>query len=287
MILTYAPAEDFTPLCQTLSARLETLGAPNAALLCAICAVDIGTLLRLGLDRPVHGVRANLSVVEALLILCSMVTPADIALPENAVMVASKLAELCLQLQDQGMTSVTGFLQTLRAAPTAKPFLTAIAEIAPELLPGYVISAPQPAPQPVAQAPVTAQALFSAPVAPIAPVMAPAAPAAPAFRPAPAMAPQPQLTAPVMAPVAPKPFMPVAPQPVMPQPVAPAPMVPTPAPVERPRPVPFMPVAAATPAPMPMMMTTAMPAPAPAPAPEPEPEPEVEYEYVYEFDHHH
>ena len=275
MILTYAPTEDFTPLCQALAARMETLGAPDAALLCSICAVDIGSLLRLGLDRPVHGVRANLSVVEALLILCSMVTPAEIVLAETATSLAGKLAELCLQLQDQGMTSVTGFLNALRASPTAQPLLANIASVAPELLPGFVAPQPTPAPQPAAPVAATAQTLFSAPapqsVQPMAPIIAPAAPAA--FHPAPQPIAQP--IAQPAAPVAPKPFMPNAQPAVAPIPapqVAPMPM--TTAPAERPRPAPFMPgmVTAPTPSAMPMV------APTPEPAPQPEPEPEVEYE---------
>ena len=275
MILTYAPTEDLTPLCQALAARMETLGAPDAALLCSICAVDIGSLLRLGLDRPVHGVRANLSVVEALLILCSMVTPAEIVLAETATSLAGKLAELCLQLQDQGMTSVTSFLNALRASPTAQPLLANIASVAPELLPGFVAPQPTPAPQPAAPVAATAQTLFSAPapqsVQPMAPIIAPAAPAA--FHPAPQPIAQP--IAQPAAPVAPKPFMPNAQPAVAPIPapqVAPMPM--TTAPAERPRPAPFMPgmVTAPTPSAMPMV------APTPEPAPQPEPEPEVEYE---------
>ena len=275
MILTYAPTEDFTPLCQALAARMETLGAPDAALLCSICAVDIGSLLRLGLDRPVYGVRANLSVVEALLILCSMVTPAEIVLAETATSLAGKLAELCLQLQDQGMTSVTGFLNALRASPTAQPLLANIASVAPELLPGFVAPQPTPAPQPAAPVAATAQTLFSAPVPqsvqPMAPIIAPAAPAA--FHPAPQPIAQP--IAQPAAPMAPKPFMPNAQPAVAPMPapqVAPMPM--TTAPAERPRPAPFMPgmVTAPTPSAMPMV------APTPEPAPQPEPEPEVEYE---------
>ena len=276
MILTYAPTEDFTPLCQALAARLETLGAPDAALLCSICAVDIGSLLRLGLDRPVHGVRAHLSVVEALLILCSMVTPTEIVLAETATSFAGKLAELCLQLQDQGMTSVTGFLNALRASPTAQPLLVNIASIAPELLPGFVAPQPTPAPQPAAPVAATAQALFSAPahqsapqsaVQPMAPIITPAAPAA--FHPVPQPIAQPA------APMAPKPFMPNAQPAIAPMSVpqaAPMPM--TTAPAERPRPAPFMPgmVTAPTPSAMPMV------APTPEPAPQPEPEPEVEYE---------
>ena len=254
MILTYAPTEDFTPLCQALAARLEALGAPDAALLCSICAVDIGSLLRLGLDRPVHGVRANLSVVEALLILCSMVTPAEIVLAETVTSLAGKLAELCLQLRDQGMTSVTGFLNALRSSPTAQPLLAGIASIAPELLPGFVAPT-QPAPQPAPQ-PATAQALFSTPA--------------------------PQPIAQPTAPVAPKPFMPNAQPAVAPMSAPhPAPMPMTTAPAERPRPAPFMPGMAAAPMPMtatPAAMPMVAPTPEPAPQPEPEPEPEVEYE---------
>ena len=239
LILTYAREEEFVPLCQQLSARLERLGLRDAALLCSVCAVDVSSLLRLGLQDADGGVRAHLSVMEALLILCSMVAPQDLVFSQDAARVGSTLATLCVELQRQGMSSVARFLQTLRSAASAQPLVAAVAEAQPELFPGFQ----KPAPQPVAEKPVKAQELFAAP-APVAPV----APVAP-------------------KPVTPKPFMPTIPvvqpamQPAM-QPATPTqPLQPT---VEKTRPMPFLPVATLTPQPA-----------APAPA---APAPAVEYE---------
>ena len=176
LILTYAREEEFVPLCQQLSARLERLGLRDAALLCSVCAVDVSSLLRLGLQDADGGVRAHLSVMEALLILCSMVAPQDLVFSQDAARVGATLATLCGELQRQGMSSVARFLQTLRSAASAQPLVAAVAEAQPELFPGFQ----KPAPQPVAAQPVKAQELFAAPapVAPVAPV-GPVGPAAP------------------------------------------------------------------------------------------------------------
>ena len=86
LILTYAKEQEFVPLCQQLGSHMENLGDRDAALLCAVCAVDVGSLLRLGLGRSSDcGVRSHLSVMEALLILCSMVTPQDLLFSQEVV----------------------------------------------------------------------------------------------------------------------------------------------------------------------------------------------------------
>lgn len=242
LILTYAREEEFVSLCQQLSARLERLGLRDAALLCSVCAVDVSSLLRLGLQDADGGVRAHLSVMEALLILCSMVSPQDLVFSEDAASVGATLATLCVELQRQGMNSVARFLQVLRSATSAQSLVRAVAGAEPELFPGFQMPVEQPV---VEKAPVKAQELFAAP----APVSKPVA------------------SKPV-TPVTPKPFMPTMPvvQPTMQpmtQPVTPTqPLQPT---VEKTRPMPFLPVATLTPQP------TAPVAPA-------EPAPAVEYE---------
>ena len=247
LILTYAREEEFVPLCQQLSARLERLGLREAALLCAVCAVDVSSLLRLGLQDADGGVRAHLSVMEALLILCSMVAPQDLVFSEDVASVGATLATLCVELERQGMHSVERFLQALRSVASAQPLLRAVAAAAPQLLPGFQA-------EKVEKAPVKAQEVFAAPVAPVA--SKPVTPVTPA------------------TPATPKPFMPTMPvvQPVMQQTMQPAmqpAMQPTLQPAMQPtaektRPVPFLPVPTLTPQP------AAPVAPAPAPA--------VEYE---------
>ena len=200
MILTYAREEEFITLCQQLGERLEQLGARDEALLCSICAVDVGSLLRLGLGASQdYRVRSHLSVMEVLLILCTMVPVQDLHLDAKLATLGEKLAVLCEALEAQGMNSITShFLQSLRSAPSAQSLLQAMAAAVPELLPGFHPVAPQ-------QQPVVSQ--------PMAPQFAkPSAPSVQPMMPAPLNPPMP----------APKPFMPTpfvpATQPTMPQP---------------------------------------------------------------------
>ena len=70
MVLTYAKDEQLVALCQQLGDRLEAAGCLDEALLCAVCAVDIPAVIRLGLQiHPDCSVRSHLSVAEVLLIL--------------------------------------------------------------------------------------------------------------------------------------------------------------------------------------------------------------------------
>ena len=129
MILTYAREEEFITLCQQLGERLEQLGARDEALLCSICAVDVGSLLRLGLGASQdYRVRSHLSVMEVLLILCTMVPVQDLHLDAKLATLGEKLAVLCEALEAQGMNSITShFLQSLRSAPSAQSLLQAMA----------------------------------------------------------------------------------------------------------------------------------------------------------------
>lgn len=250
LILTYAKEQEFVPLCQQLGSHMENLGDRDAALLCAVCAVDVGSLLRLGLGRSSDcGVRSHLSVMEALLILCSMVTPQDLLFSQEVVPVGEKLATLCIELKDQGMESVTRFLQSLRNAPSAQPLLQVIVSAAPDLLPGYVPkSVPQTVPvQPTISQPVqSTQPAFNSPRT-----------VQPAFT----TSVQPTFTS-----SAPKPFIPSMSTSVQSAPVQP---VLSPTPMDRPRPAPFIPSTPVIP-PQPLQPTT--------PQPTPEAQPEVEYE---------
>ena len=238
MILTYAREEEFITLCQQLGERLEQLGARDEALLCSICAVDVSSLLRLGLGASQdYRVRSHLSVMEVLLILCTMVPVQDLHLDAKLATLGEKLAVLCEALEAQGMNSITShFLQSLRSAPSAQSLLQAMAAAVPELLPGFHPVAPQ---QPMVQQqqPVVSQPVVSQPMAPQF-----AKPSAPSV--------QPTMPAPLNPPMpAPKPFTPAAAVP------APKPFMPTP----------FVPAAQPT-----------MPQPT-MPQPQPEPQPEVEY----------
>ena len=274
MILTYAREEEFITLCQQLSSRLEQLGAREDALLCSICAVDVSSLLRLGMEIcPDYRVRSHLSVMEALLILCTMVPAQDLHLDSQLSAFGEKLAVLCEALEEQGMVSVTShFLQSLRTAPSAQSLLQAMAAAVPELLPGFkpvqqsvqptpAVSKPfsQPAPQPFSQP--TPQP-FSQP--------APQPFSQPAPQPFSQPAPQP------FSQPAPQPFSQPTPQPFSPQTntsSAPKPFIPQPQVVPHMTAKPFAPS-------MPMQSVPQPLAPTPAqPQPQPAPEPEVEHPY--------
>lgn len=239
MILTYAREEEFITLCQQLGERLEQLGARDEALLCSICAVDVGSLLRLGLGASQdYRVRSHLSVMEVLLILCTMVPVQDLHLDAKLATLGEKLAVLCEALEAQGMNSITShFLQSLRSAPSAQSLLQAMAAAVPELLPGFHPVAPQPMAQPVVSQPVVQQQQPMAPKQPMAPQFAkPSAPSVQPMMPAPLNPPMPapKPFTPAAAVPAPKPFMPTpfvpAAQPTMPQPTMPQPTMPQPEP---------------------------------------------------------
>ena len=268
MILTYAKEEEFILLCQQLSKHLAALNETAAAILCSICAIDISSLIRLGLQFTKDmRIRSNLSIVEVILILCSMVAPQDVVMDEQVAAVSTKLGVLCKELKEQGMTSIqTKFLQNLVSVPSAQDLLQHIAIAHPDLLPGFVsqkvVSQEPVVPQqPVVSQPVMPQPMMPQPVMPQ-PVMP-----QPMF---------PQMAAPAPAPApiqhsprvqqAPKPFIPMQ----QPMTMTPAPQMPTPVAPQMPMgaPKPFIP--AATP------LVPVQPAPAPQPAPEPEPE--IEYE---------
>lgn len=234
MILTYAREEEFITLCQQLGERLEQLGARDEALLCSICAVDVSSLLRLGLGASQdYRVRSHLSVMEVLLILCTMVPVQDLHLDAKLATLGEKLAVLCEALEAQGMNSITShFLQSLRSAPSAQSLLQAMAAAVPELLPGFHPVAPQ---QPVVSQPVVPQQSMAP--QPMAPQFAkPSAPSVQPMMPAPLNPPMPapKPFTPAAAVPAPKPFMPTpfvpAAQPTMPQPTMPQPTMPQPEP---------------------------------------------------------
>lgn len=241
MILTYAREEEFITLCQQLGERLEQLGARDEALLCSICAVDVSSLLRLGLGASQdYRVRSHLSVMEVLLILCTMVPVQDLHLDAKLATLGEKLAVLCEALEAQGMNSITShFLQSLRSAPSAQSLLQAMAAAVPELLPGFHPVAPQQ--QPVVSQPVVQQPVVQQPVAPLQPmVQQPMVqqPVAPQFAKQSVPSVQPMMPAPLNPPMpAPKPFMPTpfvpATQPTMPQPQS-QPTMPQPQPEPQP-----------------------------------------------------
>ena len=254
MILTYAKDEELVSLCQRLGEQLEKEGWLNEAMLCAVCAIDIPAMMRLGLQiHPDCSVRSHLSTVEALLILCSMTNPQELEVSDTAAVFAHRFAVICAELKERGMLSVTSRLvSVLLRSPSARVLVEALHEVDPSIVPSYKPAAPaQSVAQPVAQS--VAQPAqpkpFAQPVAPATPFaptqpMMPAQPATPA------------------TPVTPKPFIPSLPVQPTYQPV------PAPQPVTHAtRPAPFIP---SMPSPMPSPMPT-MPAKTSAPAVEPEP----------------
>ena len=258
LILTYAKDEELVSLCQRLGEQLEKEGWLNEAMLCAVCAIDIPAMMRLGLQiHPDCSVRSHLSTVEALLILCSMTNPQELEVSDTAAVFAHRFAVICAELKERGMLSVTSRLvSVLLRSPSARVLVEALHEVDPSIVPSYKPAAPA---QSVAQPKPFAQSKpFAQPVAPATPFTpAPAQPMMPA---------QPAMPATPATPVTPKPFIPSLPMQPTYQPV-PAPQ-PAPQPAAHAtRPAPFIP---SMPSPMPTM--PAMPAKTSAPAvAEPEP----------------
>ena len=261
MVLTYAKDEQLVVLCQQLGDRLEAAGCLDEALLCAVCAVDIPAVIRLGLQiHPDCNVRSHLSVAEALLILCSMTNPQTLDLPAVVASTTSaqRLATLCVELQQRGMQSVASRLvAVLVRSPSARAVVEVLHAMDPALapaVPAQTVQAAQPAMP-------TMPAVSAKPAKPVAVRSA-------QFTPVQPMQPmQPAMPVQQTQPATPKPFMPSLPvqpayqpvQPVMPaQPALPAQPV---QPVQTsPRPAPFMPTMPVMPSPVAQPAMPAQPA---------------------------
>lgn len=261
MVLTYAKDEQLVVLCQQLGDRLEAAGCLDEALLCAVCAVDIPAMIRLGLQiHPDCSVRSHLSVAEALLILCSMTNPQTLDLPAvvSSTTSAQRLATLCVELQQRGMQSVASRLvAVLVRSPSARAVVEVLHAMDPALapaVPAQTVQAAQPAMP-------TMPAVSAKPAKPVAVRSA-------QFTPMQPMQPmQPAMPVQQTQPATPKPFMPSLPvqpayqpvQPAMPaQPALPAQPV---QPVQTsPRPAPFMPTMPVMPSPMAQPAMPAQPA---------------------------
>lgn len=258
MVLTYAKDEQLVALCQQLGDRLEAAGCLDEALLCAVCAVDIPAVIRLGLQiHPDCSVRSHLSVAEALLILCSMTNPQTLDLPAvvSSTTSAQRLATLCVELQQRGMQSVASRLvAVLVRSPSARAVVEVLHAMDPALapaVPAQTVQAAQPAMP-------TMPAVSAKPAKPVAVRSA-------QFTPVQPMQPmQPAMPVQQTQPATPKPFMPSLPvqpayqpvQPAMPaQPALPAQPVQT-----SPRPAPFMPTMPVMPSPMAQPAMPAQPA---------------------------
>ena len=249
MVLTYAKDEQLVVLCQQLGDRLEAAGCLDEALLCAVCAVDIPAMIRLGLQiHPDCSVRSHLSVAEALLILCSMTNPQTLDLPAVVASTTSaqRLATLCVELQQRGMQSVASRLvAVLVRSPSARAVVEALHAMDPALapaVPAQTVQAAQPAMPAVSAKPAKPVAVRPAQFTPMQPAM-PAMPAMPVQQ---------------TQPATPKPFMPSLPvqpayQPM--QPAQPAQPVQT-----SPRPAPFMPTMPVMPSPVAQPAMPAQPA---------------------------
>ena len=249
MVLTYAKDEQLVVLCQQLGDRLEAAGCLDEALLCAVCAVDIPAMIRLGLQiHPDCSVRSHLSVAEALLILCSMTNPQTLDLPAvvSSTASAQRLATLCVELQQRGMQSVASRLvAVLVRSPSARAVVEVLHAMDPALapaVPAQTVQAAQPAMPAVSAKPAKPVAVRPAQFTPMQPAM-PAMPAMPVQQ---------------TQPATPKPFMPSLPvqpayQPM--QPAQPAQPVQT-----SPRPAPFMPTMPVMPSPVAQPAMPAQPA---------------------------
>ena len=267
MVLTYAKDEQLVALCQQLGDRLEAAGCLDEALLCAVCAVDIPAVIRLGLQiHPDCSVRSHLSVAEALLILCSMTNPQTLDLPAVVASTTSaqRLATLCVELQQRGMQSVASRLvAVLVRSPSARAVVEVLHAMDPALAPAVPAVTAQPAvPAQTVQAAQPAMPAVSAkPTKPVAVRPAQFTPMQPMQ---PAMPAMPAMPVQQTQPATPKPFMPSLPaqpayqpmQPAMPtQPAQPAQPVQT-----SPRPAPFMPTMPVMPSPVAQPAMPAQPA---------------------------
>lgn len=261
MVLTYAKDEQLVVLCQQLGDRLEAAGCLDEALLCAVCAVDIPAMIRLGLQiHPDCSVRSHLSVAEALLILCSMTNPQTLDLPAVVASTTSaqRLATLCVELQQRGMQSVASRLvAVLVRSPSARAVVEVLHAMDPALapaVPAQTVQAAQPAMP-------TMPAVSAKPAKPVAVRSA-------QFTPVQPMQPmQPAMPVQQTQPATPKPFMPSLPvqpayQPVQPaMPAQPAQPVQPVQPVQTsPRPAPFMPTMPVMPSPVAQPAMPAQPA---------------------------
>lgn len=216
MVLTYAKDEQLVALCQQLGDRLEAAGCLDEALLCAVCAVDIPAVIRLGLQiHPDCSVRSHLSVAEALLILCSMTNPQTLDLPAVVASTTSaqRLATLCVELQQRGMQSVASRLvAVLVRSPSARAVVEVLHAMDPALapaVPAQTVQAAQPAMP-------TMPAVSAKPAKPVAVRSA-------QFTPVQPMQPmQPAMPVQQTQPATPKPFMPSLPVQPAYQPVQPA-----------------------------------------------------------------
>lgn len=267
MVLTYAKDEQLVVLCQQLGDRLEAAGCLDEALLCAVCAVDIPAVIRLGLQiHPDCSVRSHLSVAEALLILCSMTNPQTLDLPAvvSSTASAQRLATLCVELQQRGMQSVASRLvAVLVRSPSARAVVEVLHAMDPALAPAVPAVTAQPAvpTMPAVSAMPTMPAVSAKPAKPVAVRSA-------QFTPVQPMQPmQPAMPVQQTQPATPKPFMPSLPvqpayqpvQPAMPaQPAQPAQPV---QPMQTsPRPAPFMPTMPVMPSPVAQPAMPAQPA---------------------------
>ena len=267
MVLTYAKDEQLVALCQQLGDRLEAAGCLDEALLCAVCAVDIPAVIRLGLQiHPDCSVRSHLSVAEALLILCSMTNPQTLDLPAVVASTTSaqRLATLCVELQQRGMQSVASRLvAVLVRSPSARAVVEVLHAMDPALAPAVPAVTVQPAvpAQTVQPAVPTMPAVSAKPAKPVAVRSA-------QFTPVQPMQPvQPAMPVQQTQPATPKPFMPSLPvqpayQPVQPaMPAQPAQPVQPVQPVQTsPRPAPFMPTMPVMPSPVAQPAMPAQPA---------------------------
>ena len=261
MVLTYAKDEQLVVLCQQLGDRLEAAGCLDEALLCAVCAVDIPAVIRLGLQiHPDCSVRSHLSVAEALLILCSMTNPQTLDLPAvvSSTASAQRLATLCVELQQRGMQSVASRLvAVLVRSPSARAVVEALHAMDPALapavpavtaqpaVPAQTVQAAQPAMPAVSAKPAKPVAVRPAQFTPMQP-MQPAMPAMPVQQ---------------TQPATPKPFMPSLPVQPAYQPMQPAMPTQPVQPVQTsPRPAPFMPTMPVMPSPMAQPAMPAQPA---------------------------
>ncbi|KAK8789941.1 hypothetical protein WA158_006721 [Blastocystis sp. Blastoise] len=146
MILTYGKAEEFVPLCQDLSKKLEDNHYVDEALLCSICAMDLPSVVRLGLKSNVNkDIDDLVPVLEVISILTHMQQEEGEQLPELDPSLLHNVITLSTSLVNQGLASMaTRFIRSIGASEEGELLLYRIYQSYPEALNGYIPKTPLP-----------------------------------------------------------------------------------------------------------------------------------------------
>ena len=149
LILTYGKTEEFIQLCQQLSTKLEENYFVNEALLCSICAMDLPSVIRLGLKFNINkDIDELVPVLEVICILNHMQEESGESLPELPSNLVHNVITLCTSLVDQGLVSMaTRFIRAIGKSDEGELLLYRIYQCYPEALNGYVPRPPLETPR--------------------------------------------------------------------------------------------------------------------------------------------